>query len=214
MFFTASQVFFESLQECRDTRVLMVCRWPRLAAHNIPILCHGVSGNFLTLMIHIETVCELQVFSLKQDPLHCRGQCNRRAAPACCVAQWHKCFFVLSCESCIICRLSVPAGLNDSRVLEGLDPHGSVDPALNPSDFYLLAEAAISSIAAWHCSWFCRASRLESHLPVLGHSVPPFRFGPQRYWGCMAASVCFASVSPRRLSAWAQLFQPRLTPAN
>lgn len=96
-----------------------------------------------------------------------------------------------------------------------LDLHGSLDPALNPSDFYLLAEAAvISSIAAWRCSRFCRSSRLGSPLPVLGHPVPLFRFVLQRYWDCMAASVCFASVSPRRLSAWAQLFQRRLTPAN
>lgn len=170
---------FESLQECRDTRVLTVRRWPRLAAHKALILCHRISGNFLYLMIHIETVSELQVFSLKHDPLHRRLQCNRRAAPACCVAQWHKCFFVLSCESCIICSRSVPAGLNCCRVWK-LDPHGSLDPALNPPDFYLLAEAAVSAITAWHCSRFCQASRLKSHLPLLGQRVPLFRFGLRR----------------------------------
>lgn len=205
-----------SLQECRDTRVLIVCPWPRLAAHNTPILCYGVSGEtswpwwyilkqFLSRRYFLWNTIPCAV-----EPSAIWGQ---RQLPGGTVAQ------VFLCAVLRVLHHLQTLG-SRSEPLQGFgkaDPHGSLDPALNPPAFYLLAEAAVCSITAWHRSRFCQASRLESHLPVLGQPARLFRFGTAAVLspdGCMAASVCFASVSPRRLSAWAQLFQAKLTPAN
>lgn len=73
-----------------------------------------------------------KVFSLKpnltESPVHMEGTVRCR------VAQWHKWVFVLPCGSYIISRLQLQHWL-----LKGLvgDPHGTLDPTLNPPDFYL-----------------------------------------------------------------------------
>lgn len=175
--------------------------------HSRPLFFRSLGETSWPWWYILKQFLEPQVFSLKHDPLRRRAQCNRRATPA---AGWH------GGTSVSLCCLASLASFADFRfqvwTAAGFwkaDPRGSLDPALNPPDFYLLAEAAVCSIAAWHCSRFCQASRLESHLPVLGQPARLFRFGTAGVLspdGCMAASVCFASVSPRRLSCLSSAF--------
>lgn len=187
----------ESLQECMTTRVLTV-------SSNTPVLCDWVSEKLPVLHdSHWNSFWAAGIFSetrsfALRSPVQSKGSasllCGTVAQAFLCVVLWVLHHLQTFCSS-------------RSELLQGLKKlylPSSLDPVLNPPDFYLLAEAP-SQLDTVHASVRALCWSLTSTSWVTARLFSTLDCSGLRLYGRLR-------LTPP--AAWARLSQLRLTSPN